>query len=221
VAVHAAARSRAAIWEALERREVYATSGPRILLWFELLNAPGGPAPMGAALALAEVPRFRVRAVGSSAPQPGCPSFTAAGGLDPARLAALCRGECHHPSEERRRITRIEVVRIRPQRTPDEPIAKLIDDPWKVLPCEPDLAGCAATFTDPDFVSGTRAALYYVRAFEEEALGVNAGGARCERNAEGECVKVNLCGADPNDDCLAPREPRAWSSPIWVGLRGE
>lgn len=222
VAAHAGGRDRAAIWSALKRREVYGTSGPRILLWFDLLNPterrPGGQTlPMGSAVELDHEPVFRVRAVGSFEQLPGCPSY-AGEALSPSRLEHLCKGECHHPSDTRRPISRIEVVRIRPQVESGEDVGGLIDDPWKSFSCEPDPAGCVVTFRDPEFVAEGRDTLYYVRAFEAPAPGINAGNVRCERDAEGACVRSHPCpspdGGDP--DCLAEHEPRAWSSPLYV-----
>ncbi len=225
IAAHANGRGRDAIWDAMQRREVYGTSGPRILLWFDLVSAGGEggaaasplvTAPMGSSLAFGAEPTFSVRAVGSFEQQPGCPDDSTQA-LGPAKLARLCRGECHHPSETRRRIARIEVVRIRPQNAPGEPIEPLIEDPWRTLACEPSEAGCAATFTDPEFVSAGRDTLYYVRAIEEKSLAVNADLLRCERDGSGRCVKVRPCiGAAPDDLCLAQTEERAWSSPIFL-----
>jgi hypothetical protein len=227
VAVHATGRDRGAIWDALERREVYATSGDRILLWFDLLNPPaaeGGaePAPMGSEVTMDGPPRFRVRALGAFEQLPGCPEWSATA-LGPDRLAYLCRGECHHPSDRRKPIVQIEVVRIRPQMRPGEPVEPLIEDPWRVIPCPGSRDGCVAEFEDPDFAAGGRDALYYVRALEEPSPAVNAASLRCKRDATGKCVGVDPCFGDfrtPfDDDCLAPQQERAWSSPIFVNAR--
>ena len=203
VAVHAPARDRAAIWDALARRAVYGTSGQRTLLWFDLVNADDGAArPMGSEVAMSFAPRFRVRAIGSQKQKPGCPEH-AASGLSADRLARLCRGECFNPSDERHLVTRIEVVRIRPQQTPGERVDGLIEDPWRTVPCEPDAAGCTVEFVDDEFSVRARDAVYYVRAIEEPTPAVNGKG-------------FGAKAAGPDDDRLGDVEERAWSSPIFV-----
>src|SRR5207247_1932083 len=84
----------------------------------------------------------------------------------------------------RRRVTRIEVVRIRPQVRPGEPVRELIEDPWRRIDCPRDPAGCTAEFDDPSFLMSGRPGLYYVRAVEEPTPAVNAGGLRCARDAD-------------------------------------
>jgi hypothetical protein len=215
-AVHATGRDRKSIWDALQRREVYGTSGPRILLWFDLLNSPAGRAPMGSEVAMAAAPLFEVRAVGSFEQLPGCPE-DATGALAPERLDRLCQGECYNPSDARRPISRIEVVRIRPQQRADEPVDGLVEDPWRVFACPADPAGCRATFSDEDFAGSGRGALYYVRAVESPSAAVGANPLHCKRDAGGRCVEMNPCfGRANDDDCLAETEERAWSSPIFV-----
>ncbi|MDH3213391.1 MAG: DUF3604 domain-containing protein, partial [Myxococcales bacterium] len=229
-AVHAAGRSRSAIWDGLERKEVYGTSGDRILLWFHLLNAERpdgsfGAIPMGgeAQMGTGGSPRFEVRAVGAFEQKPGCPDYSVRS-LDPERLAWLCQDECYNPADERKLVTRIEVVRIRPQVVPGEPVAGLIEDPWRVFPCAPSQAGCVVQFEDPEFSEAGRDTAYYVRAIEEPSLTVNAGQLRCEYDESGRCVKVHPCYGDyrtpRDDDCLAESEERAWSSPIFVDWSG-
>ena len=217
IAAHSTGRDRESVWNALERKEVYGTSGPRILLWFDLINPPGTrgqPAPMGSAVQMDQTPIFQARAVGSYEQRPGCPDY-AVSGLGPEKLEHICKNECYNPSDRRRLISRIEVVRIRPQASQDENIADLIEDPWRSFRCQPDPAGCAVTFTDPDFRQADRTTAYYVRAIETPQLGINADNTRCTFDAEGQCIQVNLCD-DPDDECLAPQDPVAWSSPIYV-----
>ncbi|HUS23436.1 MAG TPA: DUF3604 domain-containing protein [Candidatus Binatia bacterium] len=219
VAVHAAGRTRDAIWGALQRREVYATSGERMLLWFDLLGAGGSTAPMGSAVTVSAAPRFRVRAVGDFEQLPGCPAHSVTA-LSAENVERVCRGECYHPSDRRKPLDRIEVIRILPQQHAGEDVADLIEDPWRTFRCSGDPAGCTVEFSDPEPKRAHREAIYYVRAVEKAAPAINAGNLRCETDARGACVAVRPCYGDERvpagDDCREPAEQRAWSSPIYV-----
>ncbi len=221
IAVHAEGRDRQAIWRGLEARQTYATSGPRMLLWFNMQTDGDQPVPMGTHVELTEgaVPTFEVRALGAFEQKPGCPDYANAG-LTPERLQHLCRGECYNPSDTRHAITRIEIVRIRPQAFAGEPVEDLIEDPFLTVPCTDNGDGCKVTFNDPDF---TRDSVYYARAIQEPTPAVNGGGLRCTYDEEGNCVATNPCFGHvsltpASDECLAPIEERAWSSPIFVDL---
>src|SRR5262249_5488324 len=147
---------------------------------------------------------------------PGCPDW-AAQGLPAERLEWLCRGECHHPGERRRRIERIDVIRIRPQVVAGEDVGDLIEDPWRSYDCPADPAGCSVRFADPEFASSGRDALYYVRALEEPSAAINGQPLHTRFDREGNPLEVALCGSgEAGADCLGGVRERAWSSPIFV-----
>ena len=213
VAVHAKERTRDAIWKALFDREVYGTSGDRILLWFDLVNAGEARVPMGSQLDFDGTPKFRVRAAGAFEQLPGCPDAVT-DALGTERIERVCAGECYNPSDRRRRITRIEVIRIGRQMKESEPVAELIEDPWLTIPCPADREVCEVEFDDPWFASADREVVYYVRAIQEPTPAVNADGLRCDG---GECKPCYGDYRVPfDDDCLSMTEERAWSSPIYL-----
>jgi hypothetical protein len=217
--VHAEGRSREAIWQALKRRETYATSGERIELWFDLINGPGGERiPMGGESRLQATPLFEVKVVGSFKQKPGCPEDVKRRAPD-GFLKRYCFGECYHPTDQRYRIRRVEVVKIEPQSRPDDDIGQLIQDPYQSLTCPSDPKGCVVQFADPDFMARNRPAVYYVRAFQEPTLQYNAGGLRCEKGPGGSCQTTNPCPTGywaKDDTCMALDEELAWSSPIFL-----
>lgn len=219
VAVHAEGRDRDSIWRGLERREVYGTSGPRILLWFDLVDERGGRTPMGSVTARDAAPVFEVKAVGALEQLPGCPDGAGAG-LDGEALEALCYGECDHPGDVRVAIEAIEIVRIRPQQASGESIADRIEDPWRRFECEPAPEGCEVRFSDDEFAALDGDVVYYARALQTPTPAVNGAGARVRFDESGRALNARPClagiGGDPNDDCLAPVSERAWSSPIFV-----
>lgn len=219
VAVHSASRVRDDIWRGLKNKHVYGTSGDRMLLWFDAA-LEDTRYPMGSELRVSVSPTFNVKAVGAFEQLPGCPESSRLG-LGADRLQALCRNECYNPSETRKIIERLEVVKITPQIEPGEPVETLIQDPWLVHECPADQLGCSFSFTDTDYAAGARDSVYYVRAIQAASDAVNGGNLRCEFDDEGKCIAVNPCHGDDaltdrEDDCLAPVHERAWSSPIFV-----
>jgi len=218
VAVHSASRHRDDIWEALDRRQVYATSGDRMLAWFDLLNGPSGQYPMGSEVVMNDAPRFRVKALGAFEQLEGCPDYAVAA-LGKDRIESLCGGECYRVGDRRKPIVRIEIVRIRPQIEPTEAIADLIDDRWRVFDCPATGEGCTIEFEDEEYVGSGRPSLYYARVIQaaEPLIGGDPFG--CERDERGRCLSRTYCideNAGPDENCTALAEPRAWTSPIFL-----
>ena len=130
MAVHSEGRSRDQIWSALKNKNVYGTSGPRILLWFDIINSPDGKKSMGSEINMSQNPKFIVRAAGSFKQKEGCPAESI-DALSSERLNYLCAGECYNPSNERHIIERIEVIKITPQSYAGEAVSPLIQDTWR------------------------------------------------------------------------------------------
>ena len=201
LAVHAKGRGKDAIWSALKNKNVYGTSGPRILLWFDLINSPQGKAPMGSEITMSQNPRFIVKAAGSFIQDSGC-SSESVDALSSDRLEYLCAGECYNPSNKRHVIEHIEVIKITPQSYSGESIKPLIQDPWKKIPCN-GTGECIVEFEDQNY---SRDSVYYVRVIQESTPAIN--GSSISDRKEFKLCKGSF-RTDLNDNCLSLTNERA------------
>jgi hypothetical protein len=208
LAVHSEGRERDQIWAALKNKNVYGTSGPRILLWFDLVNSPIGKLPMGSEIKMSQNPSFTVKAAGSFKQNPGC-AKESIDSLSSERLEYLCLGECYNPSNQRHSIKHIEVVKITPQSYSGEAISPLIQDPWKIISCQSN-SECIVDFEDEEY---SRDSVYYVRAIQDETPAIN--GSLLSSREDFKLCKGSY-KTDLDDNCLSMTNERAWSSPIYV-----
>ena len=212
IGVWAEANDRGALFDAMRRKEVFGTSGPRIRPRF----FGGWELPedlCGADDAVARADASGVPMGGDLPPGPtgGAPRFFV-GALADAGTAAA-------PGND---LQRIQIVKgwidaegERRQAVFD--VAGTPDNGAEVDPatCAPRGAGhrqLCSVWTDPDF-DAARPAVYYARVVENPSCRYNAW----------QCL--SLTGPDRPADCDGPAVPkviqeRAWTSPIWYSPAG-
>ena len=212
-AVWADGNTRSAIYDAMRRRESFATSGPRIRVRFfggfdldgALADAPDPIAaayrhgvPMGGAL---------------SEPDGQAPSFLVIALRDPAsgwlQRAQVIKGWI----EDGEARERVFDVACSDGLTPDPDTHRCGDNGARV-----NLADCSVSrdmgatqlqtvWTDPEFDTAQRA-FYYVRVLENPSC----------RWSTWDALRV---GIPPNPDLAATIQERAWSSSIWYAPEDE
>ena len=138
--------------------------------------------------------------MGAFEQKPGCPDYSSTNITD-EEIERICKNECYNPSDKRKNISRIEVIKITPQNSPEESVDDLIFDVWKSFDCKPSQQGCQFEFTDDEFSKQSRDSIYYVRAIQEASPVVNAGNLRCSYNEKGECINCLLYTSP------SPRDP--------------
>ena len=89
---------------------------------------------MGSEIDATVSPNFIVKVAGSLKQKPGCPDY-ASQALSNDELEKICNSECYNPTNERRIIQRVEVIKITPQSYEGESIGELISDNWKIYEC--------------------------------------------------------------------------------------
>ena len=205
--VWAAGNTRAAIFDALKRRESFATSGTRIRVrffgGFGLEDAIAGAADQVAAAYEAGVPMGGDLEAGNS----GAPSFLVWALRDPENAwlqrAQVIKGWL----EDGEAQERVYDVVCSDGLEPDPETHRCDDNGAQVnlddcsISRDKGAVELRTTWTDPDFDPGA-SSFYYVRVLENPTC----------RWSTWDALSL---GIEPNPDLHATHQERAWSSPIW------
>jgi hypothetical protein len=233
--VWAEENSRDAIFEAMRRRETYATSGTRPVVRFFVGNELSPD--------LCDDPQMVARAYASGVPMGG---ELDAGPVSPAFLVSAAR-DPGTPGREGNDLQRVQIIKgwvdgAGETREKVYDVAGKADNGAGVDPnsCAPTGSGyrqLCAVWKDPDY-DPTAPAFYYVRVLENpscrwstlqcQAAGVNPFAPDCAEQANRETARLQEQGARGDvfgRCCLDPSiqpfyspviQERAWTSPIWI-----
>ncbi|MEM9174234.1 MAG: DUF3604 domain-containing protein [Myxococcota bacterium] len=207
--VWAEENSRDALFDAMKRRETFATSGPRIApRFFAGFDLPEG---------LCEAADGIARADAAGVAMGG--ELVSDGGTDAPRFFVSAMQDAGTPAHPGTPLQRIQIVKgwVDDAGAFHQSVVDVAGGPDAgagVDPdtCEPEGQGAASlcsVWRDPDF-DPARPAVYYARVLERPS---------CRWST---WVCLSLPEAERPDGCSDPRVPktiqeRAWTSPIWVG----
>ncbi len=208
--------SRDALFEAMRRRETYATSGPRIRVRLF--------AGFGLAADLCQDAGFVAAGYAAGVPMGGRLEGAQAAGR-PLRIAERAESDPGPEGRPGNRLQRIQIVKgwLDAEGTHEEVIDVAGDataggdvDEATCRPSREGTSRLCASFEDPDFDPG-EPAFYYARVLETPSCRWSAHVCR-ERGVD--CQRPETLGAGLEPCCSEDHRPliqeRAWTSPVWI-----
>ena len=203
--VWAEANTRADIFDALQRREAFATSGSRMRIRFFAGDLPEN---LGAEPDAVAVAYERGVPMGSDLPQTDAPRFWVWASQDPAgpplERIQIVKGWME-AGKQRQRLWDVACSggRVADQHGQCPDTTAGVDTKTCARTGDEGATELQATFSDPEF-SPDHPAFYYARVFENPT---------CRWTT----ALANSSGSDLPADLPATVQERGWSSPIWAG----